>query len=200
MATASRVLWKGAINFGLVHIPVRAHPATRAGGVDFDWLERVVIQTRQHLAALVPAGPALVLDLLRWDADMRDQDGLDLPAEGDKAAGLSEREMAMAVQLVDELTGKWEPGKFRDSFRDDVMALVEKKAEAGEGHAVEPQEAPPDSGGAQVIDLAELLRRSLRGGGKAGEGGAAARSAAKKSAGKAPLAKKPPAAAKKRAA
>ena len=40
MATASRVLWKGAINFGLVHIPVRVHPATRAGGVDFDWLDR----------------------------------------------------------------------------------------------------------------------------------------------------------------
>ena len=40
MATASRVLWKGAINFGLVHIPVRVHPATRAGGVDFDGLDR----------------------------------------------------------------------------------------------------------------------------------------------------------------
>ena len=71
-----------------------------------------------------------------------------------------------------------------------MLALVEKKAEAGEGRAVDPQEAPPDSGGAEVIDLAELLRRSLRGGGKAGEGGAAAKSAAKKAAGKAPPAKK----------
>ena len=80
------------------------------------------------------------------------------------------------------------------------MALVEKEAETGEGHAVEPQEAPPESGGAQVIDLGELLRRSLRGGGRASEGGAAAKSAATKAAGKAPPAKKPPAAAKKRAA
>ena len=145
-------------------------------------LARVVIQTRQHLAALVPAGPALVLDLLRRDADMRDRDRLGLPAEGVKAAGLGARELEMAVRLVDDMAGAWEPAKFRDSFRDDVMALVERKAAAGGKRRLAPRGRPPTGGGgAGVIDLVELLRRSLRGGDRA-----AAKSKAKAKAGPAP--------------
>ena len=63
-------------------------------------LARVVIQTRQQLAALVLVGPALVFNLLRWGSDIRPWSDLKLPAEGAKAAGLSERELAMAEQLV----------------------------------------------------------------------------------------------------
>ena len=294
MATGTRPLWNGAINFGLVHVPVSLHPATREGGIDFDWLDRrtldrvgykrvnkktgrevaredivrgvktedgshvvlgddeiraafprstqsidietfvpagdvpfvyldrpyylvpagedarpyallrealartgrvglarVVLHTRQHLAALVPAGPVLVLDLLRWDADVRDRDRLDLPAEGGKAAGVGRKELRMAVRLVEEMSGEWQPEKFRDSFRDDVMALVEKKAKAGAKERVEPVERPPAEGrGAQIIDLADLLRRSLRDGGAAPPAGkkvpagAAGKAAGKKAAGK----------------
>jgi DNA end-binding protein Ku len=269
MATASRALWKGAISFGLVHIPVSLHPATTESGVDFDWLDkrsmdpvgykrvnkrtgkeidknnivkgveydsgkyvvlspeeieavypkstqsieieafvsateipfvyldrpyylapigkgekvyallreallkkqriglaRVVIQTKEHLAALVPAGPALVLNLLRWGADIRTWENLKLPKEGVKGAGLSERELDMAGQLIDELTTDWHPEEFTDKFKAQVMALVEKKAEAGDTETVlEPEEEAP-SKTADVIDLAELLQRSLRGKGK----------------------------------
>ena len=145
MATASRVLWKGAINFGLVHIPVRVHPATRAGGVDFDWLDRRTLDPVDRPYYLVPDGKsAKVYALLRE---------------------------ALAK------TGRIGLARVVIQTRQHLAALVP---------------AGPD--------LAELLRRSLRGGGKAGEGGAAIKSAAKKAAGKAPPAKKPPAAAKKRAA
>jgi DNA end-binding protein Ku len=129
-------------------------------------LARVVIQTKEHLAALVPAGPALVLNLLRWGADIRTWEDLKLPKEGVKGAGLSERELDMAGQLIDELTTDWHPEEFTDKFKAQVMALVEKKAEAGDTETVlEPEEEAP-SKTADVIDLAELLQRSLRGKGK----------------------------------
>ncbi|HEX7439415.1 MAG TPA: Ku protein, partial [Caldimonas sp.] len=125
-------------------------------------LARVVIQTKQHLAALVPVGPVLVLDLLRWGSDIRSWADLKLPPEGVKANKLSERELAMATQLVDELTTTWQPENYRDSFKDEVLALVDKKVKAGDTEAViEPDEAPPGKS-ADIIDLTELLQRSLR--------------------------------------
>jgi len=89
MATANtRVLWKGAISFGLAHIPVALHAAARIG------IARVMTQTREHLAALVPSGPTLLLNLLRWADEIRSIDELTLPGEGTKAAGINARKMA----------------------------------------------------------------------------------------------------------
>ena len=200
MATSSnRALWKGAISFGLVHIPVALHSATSEQGIDFDWLDkrsmdpvgykrinkktgkeidredivkgieyedgqyvilsqeeisaaypkttqtieietfvsntdipfiylerpyyvvpinkgakvyallrealrrtqriglaRVVIQTKQHLAILVPSGPVLVLNLLRWANEIRNWENLDIPPEVTKADAITEKEIKMA--------------------------------------------------------------------------------------------------------
>ena len=269
MATGSRILWKGAISFGLVHIPVSLHTATADHAIDFDWLDkrsmdpvgykrvnkktgkeitkehivkgvavedghyvvltdeeisaaypqstqsidieafvsaeeipfvyldrpyylapigkgakvyallretllktrriglaRVVIQTKQHLAALVPVGPALVLNLLRWGADIKPWADLNLPAEGTKAAGLSEAELKMAAQLVGDMTKPFKADDYRDSFKDEVMALVHRKVEAGQTETVVQPEAAeaPASKSADIIDLTELLKRSLKGG------------------------------------
>ncbi len=289
MATGSRTLWKGAITFGLVHIPVGLHTAATSEGVDFDWLDKrtmdpvgykrinkrtgkeidkdnivkgveyedgkyviispeeveavfpkttqtieierfidanempfiflerpyfvapvnksdkvyallretliatgkiglakVVIATKQHLAALVPSGPALVLNLLRWGDEVKGFDSLELPPAGAKS--VSAADLKMAKQLVAEMSGKWNPDDFKDEFRIQVMKLVEKKAKAGEGKTVvEPEEEAPQSGG-EVIDLTALLKRSLKGGAKE-----EAKSPAKKAPAKKAAAKKTPA-------
>ncbi|MEP7100460.1 MAG: Ku protein, partial [Burkholderiales bacterium] len=129
-------------------------------------LARVVIQTKQHLAALVPVGPALVLNLLRWGADIKPWSDLNLPAEGTKAAGLTEAEMKMAAQLVGDMTKPFKADDYRDSFKDEVMALVHRKVEAGQTETVVQPEAAeaPVSKSADIIDLTELLKRSLKGG------------------------------------
>ncbi len=262
-ARSRRALWKGAISFGLVHIPVSLHPASGDSGIDFDLLDkrsmdpvgykrinkrtgreitkenivrgvahgdgryvilsdeeiaevyprstqmveierfvpiadipflyfdrpyylaptgrggkvyallrealkksgraglaRVVIQTKQHFAALMPFGPVLVLNLLRWDADLRDYEGLGIPEEGSKGAGVAPAEMKMAMQLVDSMSGDFEPEEFNDRFREQVMELVARRAKAGKTEeVVEPQEEAPRS--ADIIDLTELLKRSL---------------------------------------
>lgn len=292
MATGSRTLWKGAITFGLVHIPVGLHTAATAEGVDFDWLDKrsmdpvgykrvnkrtgreitkdnivkgveyedgkyviispeeveavfpkttqtitierfieanelpfvflerpyyvapinksdkvytllrevlvstgkiglakVVIATKQHLAALVPSGPALVLSLLRWGDEVKTLDSLALPAEGRKA--ISAAELKMATQLVEEMSGKWDPADFKDEFRIQVMQLVEKKAKAGEGKTVlEPEEDAPQS--ADVIDLTALLQRSLKSRGESGTKKSAAKTPASKTAAKTPSKKPAP--------
>lgn len=273
-APAPRVLWKGAISFGLVHIPVALYSATVDHGIDFDWLDkrtmdpvgykrinkktgreiareqivkgieyesgeyvvlsdkeiaaaypkttqtieiesfvpangipfvylerpyyvapinrgakvyallretlqrsgrvgvaRVVIQTKQHLAALVPVGPGLVLNLLRWGADIRPWTDLPLPSEDAKKAGLRPRELEMAKELVEDMSAEWDPQEFRDEFKDEILRLVEKKVKAGQTETVtqpEPEEGEQAEGrGAKVIDLTELLKRSLRKGGGA---------------------------------
>jgi DNA end-binding protein Ku len=83
----------------------------------------------------------------------------------------------MAKQLIAEMSGKWDPEDFKDEFKHQVMKLVDKKVKAGKTETViEPEEEVPES--SNVIDLTELLQRSLKGGAKA-NGKTASKSAAK---------------------
>src|SRR5690606_13580488 len=255
MATSSRrALWKGAISFGLVHIPIALHSATQDQGLDFDWLDKrsmdpvgykrinkstgeeitkenivkgieyedgqyvilspeeiaaayprttqtveieafvpiteipfvylerpyyvspvnkgakvyallrevlrksgkvglakVVIQTKQHLALLMPCGPALVLNLLRWEDEVRPWEGLNLPPVGIKANGLTDKEMAKGEQLIDDMSGSWEPDQFTDSFKEQILQLVKEKIDAGETESVsEPETQEEEVGGAKI--------------------------------------------------
>lgn len=139
----------------------------RAGRIG---VARVVIQTKQHLAALVPVGPGLVLNLLRWGADIRPWKDLPLPSESVKQVGLSERELKMAGELVKDMSSDWDPDEFKDSFKDEIMRLVEQKVEAGQTEEVtkrEPVQEHEGRSSAKIVDLTELLQRSLRKGGKA---------------------------------
>ncbi|RFC40076.1 MAG: DNA end-binding protein Ku [Candidatus Nitrotoga sp. CP45] len=262
----NRVLWKGAITFGLVHIPIALYSETTETGLDFDWLDkrsmdpvgykrinkktgkeidkenivkgieyedgqyiilsteeisaaypkstqtieivtfvpatdipfgymerpyytapinkgekvyallretlletqrigiaRVVIQTKQHLAALIPSGPVLILNLLRWGNDIRRWEELTLPAEGIKGTGLTDKELKMAAQLVNSMSSGWNPEEFQDTFKEKIMELVHQKAESGELQSVsQPEELEQPQRGAQIIDLSELLRNSLK--------------------------------------
>jgi DNA end-binding protein Ku len=130
-------------------------------------IARVVISTRQHLAALMPGEDGLVLELLRWEDEVRDTAGLPLPDKSDTK--VSEKELKMAEQLVNELEDEWKPDEFHDEFREKLEQVVAEKVKAGEGeHVVKPLEGEEVKTSADIIDLTELLRRSLRkGGGKA---------------------------------
>ena len=266
---SARALWKGAISFGLVHVPVSLHTATQEQDIDFDWLDkrsldpvgykrvnkrtgkeiakdhivkgvrlagddyvvisddeiraaypkrtqtlqietfvkaedvsfvyiekpyylapdgraahvyallrvaleqsavigiaRFVLHNKEHLAALIPAGPALMLGTLRWAAEIRSPEALDLPQAG--AAGLKAAELKMAQQLIRQMTGAWKPERYKDDFSTAIHALVARKAKAGKKATVKPFEEAPDLGdGGKVVDLTELLRQSLGGKAKA---------------------------------
>jgi DNA end-binding protein Ku len=124
-------------------------------------IAKVVISTKQHLALLVPQGNGLVLNLLRWADEVRDTAGLAWPGDDIK---VSAAELKMAEQLVDAMAGDWQPDLFHDEFREKLMAVVEEKAKEGGLRTVAPLPGEDvDQPSAEVIDLTELLRRSLKG-------------------------------------
>lgn len=98
----------------------------------------------------------------------------------------------MAKHLIEEMSGNWSADQYRDSFHDAILKLVEAKARAGDTETVAPLEEPPESQGAEVIDLTELLRRSLKGGTRSALSPTARKAPAKRAARAAP-ARKPPA-------
>ena len=258
-----RTLWKGAISFGLVHIPVGLVSATSQQGVDFDWLDKrsmdpvgykrinkatgkevtkenivkgvafekgryvviseeeiraahpdstqtidifafvdsaqiplvnidtpyylapqkrgekvyallrqtlidtgkvalahVVIRTTQHLAAVMPVESALVLVLLRWPAEVRSLDTLEL-TEAVTEVTLNKSERDMAKRLVKDMSADWQPEEYVDTFQDQIMQLVETKAREGKIESVETPASEDEQKSADVIDLTELLKRSL---------------------------------------
>ena len=261
-----RVIWKGAISFGLVHVPVALYPASQETGVDFDWLDkrsmdpvgykrinkrtgkeiegddivkgikqpggdyvllsedeihaaypvstqtieietfvkagevpfiylekpyylgpiakgekvyallreallaagvigiaRVVMHAKEHLAALIPDGNALMLNTIRWADEIRPRDEIDFPAAGPRGASLKETELKMAVQLVEDMTGPWKPADYSDKFTAAIHALAKHRVEAGQSEQVTPlEEAAADAPGTNVLDLTELLKQSLK--------------------------------------
>ena len=128
----------------------------------------VVLHNKQHLAALIPVGPMLALNTLRWADEVRDFDEFKLPPESMKAAGVTVRELDMAKKLINDMSDKWDPSQYHDTFRDDIMALVDRKIRAGKTEEITEVEAPRESRRtADILDLSDLLKRSLgRGKGK----------------------------------
>jgi DNA end-binding protein Ku len=123
---------------------------------------KVVIRNRQRLAALIPQGPLLVLNILRYTHELRDPAQLELPQT--KAKGeLSNQEIKMAEQLVENMVGKWSPEKYRDEYYEDLLKLIDEKVKAGKTKVVEPAgEAPRPKREGKVIDIMDLLRQSVK--------------------------------------
>jgi DNA end-binding protein Ku len=281
MRAMARAIWKGAISFGLVHIPVALVSATSSQGVDFDWLDKrsmdpvgykrinkvtgkemtkenivkgvqfekgryvvlseeeiraahpkstqtieifgfvdsqqiplqnietpyylapdkrgekvyallretleqtkkvalanVVLHTRQHLAAVMPLESAMVLVLLRWPAEVRGLDTLEL-TDAVTDVKINKSELAMAKRLVEDMSADWTPEDYRDTFQDQIMELVETKAREGKIESVETETEDTERKSADVIDLTELLKRSLAGKGSVSKKPAKADAAAK---------------------
>jgi DNA end-binding protein Ku len=118
-----------------------------------------VMRARQHVAMLHPNGNALMLNTLRFAEEIRSADDLELPT---KSAGVLPKEMEMAERLIDEMTGGWNPQAFKDTYSRDLLARVKEKIRSRETHKLTPSEKkrePRQS--AQVIDLMEVLKKSL---------------------------------------
>jgi DNA end-binding protein Ku len=261
----ARSMWKGAISFGLVHIPVEMYPAVREQGLDLTMLDRrdfspvgfkrynksnskevtwddivkgyeytdgeyvvlseedlrqanpeatgtidilafvdaedvpllyyeqpyylapgkggdkvyallretlrragkigiatVVIRVKQHLAALVCVGETIVLNTLRFSDEIRDTDELKIPTKDTKTAAVSDKELKMAMALVEGMSEEWKPEQYHDTYREDILALVEKKVKAKETKVITmPGKDAARPASSNVVDLVALLQQSI---------------------------------------
>lgn len=122
---------------------------TGLGGVS-----KVVIRPpREHLALIKALDKMLVLETLHFADELRDAEELPL-VEG----SVSPKEMQMALSLVKTMTSEWDPEEYRDEYREALLKLIEQKVKAGAIPAPKRQGAPATG---KVIDLAELLQKSL---------------------------------------
>lgn len=127
-------------------------------------IAKVVIRTRQHLAAVIPEGNALILDLLRFHQEIRNPDEYDLPGEDLGQYKISDKELLMAQQLIEAMAEEWEPDQFHDEYRDALLKWIEQKAQKGTTEAPEPEEEPQEAG--EVVDMMDLLQQSVKQRGK----------------------------------
>ena len=116
-------------------------------------IARVVLRTKQYLAAIRPLDDALVMETMLFADEVNPLDELDLPGPD---VDVTEREEKMARSLIDSLTTDFEPSKYRDEYRERVLQLIEQKA-SGQEIVVEDaaEEAP------RVVDLMAALEASL---------------------------------------
>lgn len=119
----------------------------------------VVLRERQHVAALMARGPALTLELLRYSTELRDPAELQLPDADFRRLGVSDAELKMADRLIEDLSGAWEPERYKDDYRDELLSFIEAKA-------------GPAGGAPAVKGKAGAARRGkARGSGPRGRGG-----------------------------
>lgn len=125
-------------------------------------LATVVMHSRQHLAALLVLDSALVLNTMRFADEVQPLAELKLPGEDLGALGIAAREIDMATRLVDDMSEPWDPARFHDTYREDLLKRIDARIAAGATHLpAAPVEEAASGGGAQVIDLAALLKKSI---------------------------------------
>jgi DNA end-binding protein Ku len=122
-------------------------------------IAKLVIRTREYLAAMQPKGDALVITLLRYADELRSTDELALPGKDLDDLGVTKRERDMAATLVDGMAERWDPDRYHDKYREHVMAYIEERV--GSGEVSKPPEHGEDSGGPAPINMMEALKQSV---------------------------------------
>jgi DNA end-binding protein Ku len=121
---------------------------------------KVKLRTRTQLGLLRPHGKIFALEVMRFADEIVDPKDIVVP----DVKPASDRELKLANDLIGQLFGPFDPQKHPDEYRAAVEAAVERKVEAQEVRRDEGEGTEAATAGAQVIDLAELLSRSLKGG------------------------------------
>jgi DNA end-binding protein Ku len=121
----------------------------------------VVIRTRQYLAAVIPQDEVLLMDTLRYADELKGVEELGIPG-GTLHHKASPKEIDMALRLIEDMSEKWRPEKFKDTYRDDLMARIKEKVKKGQTEEItEPEKGAKEPASADVIDLMALLKKSV---------------------------------------
>ena len=120
-------------------------------------IAKVVIKTREHLAAVKAQKDALVLELMHFATELIDSTEVKVPGN----VKLAKKELDMARQLVASMTGKWNPEGYKDDYREALMEVIEEKVAAG-GKDLKPVKKGASAKATNVIDLVSILQQSIQ--------------------------------------
>lgn len=139
----------------------------------------VVMHTRQHLAVLMPMEGYLLMNTLRFADEVKPVEDVLPDLKPGKRGAPTPKEMQMALRLIEELSEDFKPERYRDTYHDDLMKRIEEKVAAGQSKTLTRAEGRRKAArdGGKVVDLMELLRKSVdetRTGGAHGKGAASA--------------------------
>ncbi|WP_250633941.1 Ku protein [Pinirhizobacter soli] len=127
-------------------------------------IARVVIRTREYLAAVMAQDNALVMNLLRYPADIIDPEDYGLPEKDTKTYRITPKEMEMAKSLIESMAGTWKPSDYRDEFREKLRKVIEKRlAKKGVTADIEEEHEAPEDATTNVVDFMALLKQSIAG-------------------------------------
>lgn len=125
-------------------------------------IARVVIRTREYLAALLPEQEALFLILMRFHQELRGRDEFEFPAQDPGEYDITKKEQKLADQLVEAMTEEWDPTDYHDEYRAALLEWIEKRVESGEVEISPSAGEPGDQvESTEPIDVTELLQRSV---------------------------------------
>lgn len=122
-------------------------------------IAKVVLRTREYLSALIPEGDALYLYILRYEYELREPDKSELPTGSMDDYKVNPKELEIAQQLIDTMTGEFDPEKYKDEYRDKLLAWIEERSEEGGKAAPAAEEGEEATSG--VIDIMSLLKQSM---------------------------------------
>ncbi|MFO3707371.1 Ku protein [Xanthomonas codiaei] len=126
-------------------------------------IAKVVIRTREYLAAVMPQGDALILLLLRYQQELVDPQDYKLPAGAVGDYRITTKEQQMARQLIESMSGTWQPEDYHDEFRGKLEKILRKRIQA-KGGTTKVEAEPPQHEDAttNVVDFMSLLQKSLQ--------------------------------------
>ena len=122
---------------------------------------KIILRDAQHLAAVEPIGDALVLTMMRFSDELADLGDFRFPPKGE----IRPAEMKMARQLIASFEATWDPGKYADEYKENLMRVIKAKLKGKAPKLVAEDHGPKE---AEVVDLMARLRASLEGRRKTG--------------------------------
>ena len=123
---------------------------------------KVIIHTREYLAALMPHADALILNVLRYHQELRQASEFELPTASLKTYKITPKEMDIAKQLVASMTTKWSPEDYHDEFREALQQWIEEKIQyASKGKTPPHKKTKASHAKNNVINFVDLLKKSL---------------------------------------
>ena len=123
-------------------------------------ITKVVIRTRQYNAMLAPMKNVLLLDLLRYQQEIRSPDDLNIPVALPRKQAISHQELKIARMLVENMKGEWQPEKYHDEYREALLKWIHKRAKSGK--VEELPELPEEEEPPAPINFMELLQKSIQ--------------------------------------